>query len=323
MRCDSKLIICLLLTTMMLAFSCNNNSGTISNQITFKNKLSEYELFGSNMSELIPANGVMPIEIASPLFTDYAEKQRLIKLPVGTKMTIKGDSLPVFPDGTIIAKTFYYSSTEKGKRIIETRLLILAEGGWNAATYQWNTAQNDADLLADGALVPVSFQDLQGRHRRIEYKIPSQKDCSSCHRSGNELVPLGSKMRNLNINISVNGTQQNQFEYLIKKGILDQANISKVTSLPDYKDSTLALETRARAYLEMNCAHCHQEQGTASGTSLNLNYTTSFEKTRIQFNKENILIRMSEMGEYHMPKSGVTVLDDEGVKLIRDYIKIL
>lgn len=37
------------------------------------------------------------------LFTDYAEKQRLIKLPEGYKLTAVSDELPYFPDGTIVA----------------------------------------------------------------------------------------------------------------------------------------------------------------------------------------------------------------------------
>jgi hypothetical protein len=59
----------------------------------------------------------------------------------------------------------------------------------------------------------------------------------------------------------------------------------------------------------------------ASNTSLNLGYSAAFEETGIDFNKQNILIRMSTMGEYHMPKTGTTILDDEGVQLVKEYIK--
>ncbi|CAG5074626.1 hypothetical protein DYBT9623_05313 [Dyadobacter sp. CECT 9623] len=61
----------------------------------------------------------------------------------------------------------------------------------------------------------------------------------------------------------------------------------------------------------------------ASGTSLDLNYLVPFKKTGIELNKNNILLRMSILGEYHMPKIGTTVLDDDGVKLVKDYIKSL
>ncbi|MCF0051004.1 c-type cytochrome [Dyadobacter sp. LJ53] len=274
------------------------------------------------MSELIPEKGVEMFDIASPLFTDYAEKQRLIKIPDGQKATIDGNGLPLFPDGTIIAKTFYYSkSGNKKRRMVETRLLILKHGKWNAATYQWNVMQTNADLLTSGAVVPIAFEDHSGIQRKLAYKIPSQNDCSSCHRSGDQLSPIGPKARNLNMTVTAEGKRQNQLDYFIKKGIFNPADLIAIGALPSYKDTTLDVAMRARAYFDINCAHCHQPAGAASQTSLNLGYSTSFEETGIGFNKQNILIRMSTMGAYHMPKIGTTVLDDEGVQLVKTYIK--
>ncbi|MDR6808893.1 putative repeat protein (TIGR03806 family) [Dyadobacter sp. BE34] len=311
----------LLLGAVWLA-ACNSAPRTIENNVSFKGKLSEYALFKGNMPELLPADGVVPIQIGSSLFTDYAEKQRLLKIPDGQKMVIQGDGLPSFPDGTLLAKTFYYSKSGKGTRlIVETRLLLYSGGKWNAATYRWNEAQTDAELLVEGATVPVYFEDRYGKYRHLEYKIPAQNDCGTCHRSGNELVPLGPQMRNLNIAINVGGENVNQLAYLMQRGVLAQADITGIASLPDYKDSSLALAPRARAYLEMNCAHCHREAGSAAGTSLDLSFNTPFEKTGMGYNKENMVIRMSTMGEYHMPKIGTTTPDEEGVRLIRDYIK--
>ena len=59
-------------------------------------------------------------ELSTSLFTDYAEKQRLIKLPANTKLIGISDGLPEFPDETVLAKTFYYyvdksDSTKKKK----------------------------------------------------------------------------------------------------------------------------------------------------------------------------------------------------------------
>lgn len=308
----------------ILTSACNSGPEAISNNISFKNKLSEYALFKGKMPDLVPADNMVPIQIGSSLFTDYAEKQRLMKIPDGAKVIIAGDGLPVFPDGTLIAKTFYYSNSEKGARqIIETRLLLYSGQKWNVATYQWNAAQTDAELLTDGAKVSVYFKDQSGKRRHLEYKIPTQNDCGTCHRSGDELIPLGPQTRNLNINVNVGGKSVNQLTYLIDRGLFGHTDISKIASLPDYKDSSLALTPRARAYLEINCAHCHRETGTAASTSLNLSYTTPFEKTGITYNKENIVIRMSTMGEYHMLKTGTTIPDEEGVQLIKDYIRSL
>lgn len=308
----------------MLMQACNNGPQTISNNVSFKTRLSEYALFKGHMPDLVPAQDVVPIRIGSSLFTDYAEKQRLMRIPEGRKMRIQGGGLPVFPDGTLIAKTFYYSKAGNGKRlIVETRLLLYSGSKWNVATYRWNEAQTDAELLTEGAAVPVYFEDRYGKRRHLVYKIPAQKDCGTCHRSGDKLVPLGPQIRNLNIRVEVGEKHMNQLAYLEKRGLLAQADVRGLTSLPDYKDSSLALTPRARAYLEMNCAHCHSETGTAASTSLDLRFDTPFEKTGIGYNKENMVIRMNTMGEYHMPKIGTTMVDEEGVKLIRDYIKSL
>jgi uncharacterized repeat protein (TIGR03806 family) len=312
----------MLIATMPLMTCCKSTEEAIANNISFHGKLSAYGLYRSGMSDMIPEKGVQVYIIASALFTDYAEKQRLIKLPQGKRVTIDGSGLLIFPNGTIIAKTFYYSKPDHGKRqIIETRLLILDQGKWNAATYQWNAAQTDADLLDSGALVPITFEDHSGMRRKLAYKIPSQNDCSSCHRSDDQLSPIGPKARNLNRIVNGEGKRQSQLEYFMKKGLFNDADITAIGSLPNYKDTTMDLKTRARAYLDINCAHCHQPAGMASNTSLNLAYSASFEKTGIAFNKQNILIRMSTMGKYHMPKIGTTILDDEGIQIVKTYIK--
>jgi uncharacterized repeat protein (TIGR03806 family) len=304
--------------------TCNPTAKPIENTVTFNARLSEYGLFKSMNAGLVPQTGVQTMEIASPLFTDYAEKQRLLKLPDGKRVSLNGNGLPRFPDGTILAKTFYYSKTKTGKRqITETRLLILERKKWSAATYRWNAEQTEAHLLKDGAVVPVSLLDNSGHVRHIEYRIPSQNDCSSCHRSGDELRPIGPTARNLNVTVNAEGKSRSQLTYLMDRGLFAKSAIDAIHSLPDYQDTSVALPFRARAYLEMNCAHCHQPGGIAAGTSLNLSYPVRYKETGIDFNKQNIIIRMSTMGEYHMPKIGTTIVDDEGVRLVKDYIHSL
>jgi hypothetical protein len=120
-----------------------------------------------------------------------------------------------------------------------------------------------------------------------------------------------------------NGKTQNQLVYLQAKGILSYDRASQLCNLPNYRDVSLPLDKRARAYLAINCAHCHQPGGMAGRISLNLDYAIDYEHTGIEFNKQNILERTSVMGEYHMPKMGTTVIHNEGVALIKQYIKSL
>jgi len=316
------LIMAVLLCPVVYVLSCHN-SGTknIDNVISFDSKLSFYKLFKGNMAGLEPNNGVETLQLSSTLFTDEAEKQRLIKLPRGRQVILNGEGLPVFPEGTIIAKTFYYTHVvNKGRQIIETRLLILRQSKWNVATFRWNAAQNEAFLVTKGARVPIHFTNQTGKQLKIAYHIPTREECGSCHRLNETILPIGPKIRNLNIRVERDGKSINQLVYLMKKGIFKKTPIDALTSLPNYHDLSLPLVQRARAYMDINCAHCHQPGGVAGHTTLNLDYKTDLDHTGIRFNKSNIIVRTAEMGEYHMPKIGTTIIDRDGVALIKKYI---
>lgn len=296
----------------------------MEDNMSFSERLSFYCLFQGKIANLDPSREVTPYELSSTLFTDYAEKQRLIKLPPGTKMKLTGNGLPEFPEGTIIAKTFYYpDSSRKNNQIIETRLLILSKGKWNLATYQWNSEQNEAYLAKEGKVVQVETKCLDGRMTTINYHIPGKKECISCHRSGNALVPIGPKASNLSIEVSKGNNRINQLTYFIVKGLLQPAKLSAIKSIACYTNTSASLQERTRGYLEINCAHCHQSGGDAERTTLNLGYHIPLRNTGIELNRNNILVRMSQMGEYHMPKLGTTLIDTAGLKLIKNYLKSL
>lgn len=240
----------------------------------FPKSLSAYKLFKGDMNNLVPADSVQVLELSSTLFTDHTEKQRLLKLPLGTKMTAKGDGLPDLPDGAILAKTFYYTAkqTEGKKKIIETRILKKHNGLWNVATYKWNDNQTNAFLVNDGDKVLVTVTLPDGERKQINYKIPSVYDCYDCHRNNNILSPIGPKLRNLNIDIFIQGKAVSQLQLLSDKGLLSLKGHEKITKLPSYKDGSLTIEKRARAYFEINCAHCHNPNGFAGAYSLDLRY---------------------------------------------------
>ena len=150
-------------------------------------KLSDYNIYNGAPSNLIPSPAFSLYELSSTLFSDYAEKQRLISIPAGTKLKAVDDGLPVFPDGTILAKTFYYYNdnrdTSKGKRIIETRIMVKAGPLWNAATYVWNAEQTDAFLASAASTISIKWINEDGSERKVAYNIPSSKQCGTCHRS--------------------------------------------------------------------------------------------------------------------------------------------
>ena len=70
---------------------------------------------------------MIPYDLNSALFSDYAEKFRFVKLPAGTHATYSADDVFDFPVGTVIAKTFAFPhdarDPSQGRRLIETRIL--------------------------------------------------------------------------------------------------------------------------------------------------------------------------------------------------------
>ena len=71
-------------------------------------KLSQYALFAGEPAAQVPAEGVIPYDLNSALFSDYAEKYRFVKLPAGKPASYHDVDTFDFPVGTVIAKTFAY-----------------------------------------------------------------------------------------------------------------------------------------------------------------------------------------------------------------------
>ena len=78
--------------------------------IVFEDSLSAYSIYEGNPSDLIPSEDFHLIELTSILFTDYAHKQRLVKVPEGTQMTRLSDGSIDFPNGSILVKTDFTRS---------------------------------------------------------------------------------------------------------------------------------------------------------------------------------------------------------------------
>ena len=287
-------------------------------------KLSDYAIYQGDATDLKPNSDYKLYELSSQLFSDYAEKQRLIKIPIGTKLKAVNDRLVKFPEGTIIVKTFYYFNDKrdesKGKKLIETRLLVKKNAEWKVGTYMWNEEQTEANLIKSGMKKTVNWIDEKGTEDVISYHIPNNNECRTCHGTGSVTMPIGPKVRNLNFDVVRNNVLQNQLIYLSKEGVMNTVNPKDFIILPNYKDTTLPLEKRARAYFEINCAHCHNENGFASHKDLRFAYEHSLQKTKI-LDVKNRIINRTQKGK--MPKIGITVTDKDGIALIKKYIESL
>lgn len=300
---------------------------TLEAPLVFEPTLSEMGVFTETLADLTPADGVQLFELNSVLFTDYASKQRLIRLPNGQSMRYNNSELlPIFPDNTLLAKTFYYNLDEtnpnSSKQIIETRISIKVNGLWSLGTYIWNQAQTEATYDQAGASLPVSYIDSNGVPRNIDYVIPTQLDCITCHSNATIVTPIGPKLRNWNFVPSY--TVQNQLEYFESIGILEGVDIANISVLPDWTDTTLDIFSRGRAYIDINCAHCHQPGGPVINFGIDFRLETPFDDTGIYAKRGQIEDRIqSTVPTYMMPQLGRSVVHEEAVAMLLEYLDAL
>ena len=318
--------IVLIISVQVVLFQSCSKDGLvhIDNNIQLLPELSDYNIFQGIPSNLNPSPDFHLYELSTQLFTDYAEKQRLIKIPAGTKMSAIDNGLLEFPDGTIIAKTFFYYNdkrdTAKGKKIIETRLLIKSGTAWNAGTYLWNDAQTDGKLATTGVNKSISWIDAAGNPNIISYHVPSKNECNTCHQSNNTLTPIGPKVRNLNRDVLRSNSTVNQLQYFYSSGLINPIDPANFTALPNWQSQSFNIEQRTRAYLDVNCAHCHNKQGFAADKGLFFGYEIPLAETGIE-QKKGAIINRFEHGS--MPKLGTTVVDKEALALLKSYINSL
>jgi hypothetical protein len=230
-------------------------------------------------------------------------------MPAGKKAAARPDGSIDFPVGTVFSKTFSFDG-----RLVETRLLIHRAKGWVGVPYVWNREQTEATLAVSG-----DFTTVRANGRDIEYAVPNVNQCRSCHDQAGDTVPLGPTVRSL-----------------------DAATLARLgIAVPTAAAATL--ESRARAYLDVNCATCHNPSGSAMAIPLDLSYgqtlPASFGVKQIATKPVDapglrLIIAPGEPGasilvyrmrstdqKIGMPTIGHSATDREGVALISEWIR--
>lgn len=314
--------------------------------------LSEYHFFKGKISDLIPEDGVIPYDLNTPLFSDYAHKARFVRLPEGTSAQYEPTEAFDFPVGTVLIKNFYYPNDfrdeSKGRRILETRLLMHQEDGWVALPYIWNDEQTDATLEITGGHLDIEWTHYDGSDRKLHYAVPNVNQCKGCHVHGNTITPIGPKARNLNGDYDYpDGGKENQLQKWASMGILKGLpEMSEVPANAHWDDNAASLNDRARAYLDINCGHCHNPAGPANTSGLLLDANNA-DMAKLGFYKSPIaagrgagnldydivpgapdnsilLYRMTSLDPgVMMPELGRKTAHKEGLQLIRDWIASL
>lgn len=302
------------------------NDGAVAGE-EIPRTLSEFGFF-SDGTQQVPAFGVFPYALKTPLYSDGAEKLRFIYLPEDTRLAADGEGLLHFPVGSALIKTFKFDG-----RLIETRVLLHRADGWIALPYVWDEAQTEAKLAVAGARLPVTTP----AGETISYRVPNKNQCKECHGLNGAVTPIGPKARNLS------GEWLGQ---MAKRGVLDLVPHG-ADSLPDWRSHARGpAEPLARAYLDVNCAHCHQPGAAASNSGLDLRWEQS-DSLAIGIMKrpvaagrgagghlfdvvpgkpdESILVyRMENLeGGVAMPEIGKSTVDRDGLEVVRRWIESL
>ncbi len=237
--------------------------------------LSAYRFFrGTGARE--PNAGVTPYDLNTLLWSDGALKYRYVFVPPGAQAQYNDERVFEFPVGAVLIKTFAFaadmSRPTENVRFLETRLLIRRAEGWIALPYVWNEEQTEARLSPIGAIVPVSFNDENGRAVALEWAVPNRNQCKGCHDRAGEIEPIGPSARNLNRDYAYVEGAENQLVHWSARGLLLGAG-GQPPRIPDaYDPATGTIEARARAYLDVNCAHCHNPLGPAHTSGLDLSW---------------------------------------------------
>lgn len=322
---------------------------------------------------LVLGEGVMPYDLNTPLFSDYAHKLRTVWMPRGTQARYREGEVLDFPVGTVITKTFYYPVEDGAAeqsvlretdaeyfagdrlpldniRLIETRVLVHREAGWEAFPYRWNDDQRGAELARIGGIIGMDLTRSDGSSEPFNYVIPNVNECASCHATNSNedaIRPIGPKVRHLNREFSYDGGARNQIAHWSEAGLIAGAP-DDVTTLPmnaAWGDRAAGLAQRARAYLDINCAHCHSPIGPADTSGLSLEPDASGPALgtcklpiaagagtgnrrwgiRPGHPDDSILVYRMEAdeGDKMMPEIGRSTVHKEGVALIRQWVEKL
>lgn len=315
--------------------------------------LSEYGFFVGELALEVPTTGVLPYQVAAPLWSDGAHKGRFLYLPEGETLALTEEDEWELPVGSVAIKSFYLdidrSSPAEELQTIETRLLVREEEVWKSYIYRWNDEQTEATRIKAGADARVPYTDANGQPAEQLYIIPDQNTCGECHERDDVLRLLGVSTPQMNIQIyppggvERDGERVSQLEWLAEQGVI--ADLPDPTTLPAFPDPAgdAELDARARTYLHGNCGHCHRPGGGGGTSGLKLLYAetdpaeygvckvpaaagpgtggNSFAIVPGHPEESIVVFRMASTDpEIKMPELPSLLADDFGVDLITEWI---
>jgi uncharacterized repeat protein (TIGR03806 family) len=277
----------------------------------------------------LPATAMVPYSVASPLWSDSAEKDRYFALPDNTKINLTSEGDFLFPVGSVLMKHFKLND-----RFIETRLFTHGELGWQGFSYEWRDDQTDALLLTDGKEKLVEG---------VQWQYPSRGQCLTCHTQvANFSLGLEARQLNNSMLYSVSGINAHQLDTLAHINLFSNAltPTQKAQTLFSLDDTSATMAQRARSYLHSNCSNCHSPNGPTP-VNLDLRHTTVLAATQTcdlqpvagdlgisnariiapgEPERSVLLARMKVRDVNQMPPLGSHLVDQEAVDVIAAWI---
>jgi len=152
--------------------------------------------------------------------------------------------------GSVLLKTYVHDERPTQTQMLARRL----DGTWEAYLYQWNETGTDATLVPDAHV-----------------------QCARCHDADTGILRALSIAQ---LNREFDG--ENQIARLIALGTI-RGSTDEIprTGFPRLDDESLGVETRARAYLDVNCSTCHQPGGDSGAAHFDLRAATPLAMTGI------------------------------------------
>ncbi len=336
-------------------FVANQTADTVA---SFPRTLSQTGLF-SETKALAPAPGVIPYSINAEFWADHARGERLLAIPgLGRVVTDPSKSWRA-PEGTVLARTITLEM-ERGnpetRKRLETQILHQEGGTWRPYAYLWNDEQTDA-TLADAKGVSRTFRikdaSAPGGESIQEYRTFARSECVLCHSPWVEhqgtifgrqsASPLAFNTAQFNRTVAAEPSPKGQLQALLEAGMIEGPHLDSPEALPrlaDPYDSKADLDARARSYLAVNCAHCHQF-GAGGSANIVLQAFMPIEKTNTLGARplqggfgiadariiapgdpegSVLYYRMAKQGGGRMPRAGSNAVDEAGIALIHDWI---
>ena len=229
--------------------------------------LAETQLFAGH-DVTAPRAGMIAYDVRAPLWSDGATKKRFIYVPEGRQIGFDAvNGRFDFPKGTVFAKNFTAGADHHPT---ETRIMVRKDDGyWVWGTYRW---QPDGTTALFGGGMIDDF-DGTGKH----FLVPTSKQCQDCHHASRGSV-MGFRPEQLDL------------QALASSGIFKPEALTAASAVKPYinpADETQPLELRARTYLEVNCAACHNPASDV--TLFDLSLATPLANTDLLTSKRTFL----------------------------------